>query len=342
MHQPESATPLGGLSGAAGRPQRLSARRWVARRLFGIAPGETSFARRGFRSDSEPVRERLEGVAGRFAEGYHAALEDSGTEALAARLEAVPAEVRGFAYEGAGMALALLDTLTPWRRDRLRSFLHGPADAHVYIVHIGAGWILGRLPLSPERLLRRFDPVLGWLALDGYGFNEGFFHWPRAVARQEVPAKVRGYARRAFDQGLGRSLWFVEGADPGRIQAAITAFPATRRGDLWSGAGLACAYAGGREPETVAEMLRLAAEHAPGLAQGAAFAAAARQRAGNPASHTELACRVFCGLAAAEAAEVAVRAIEDLPPDAPDGTRPAFEVWRRRIRELFTERGRSS
>ncbi|HET9226143.1 MAG TPA: DUF1702 family protein, partial [Thermoanaerobaculia bacterium] len=204
--------------------------RRLARRIFGISPEETSFARRGFRWDSEEIRARLEGVAGRFVEGYHVALEESRLDGLTARLDGIPTETAGFAYEGAGMALALLDTVTPWRRGRLGAFLKGPADPHTYIVHVGAGWILARLPLSPERLLSRFDRVLGWLALDGYGFHEGFFRWPSSVEQQKVPGKVRGYARRAFDQGLGRSLWFVEGAGPGRIHGTISAFPAGRQG----------------------------------------------------------------------------------------------------------------
>jgi hypothetical protein len=318
------------LSGPVGQPRRL------ARRLFGIAPGETSFQRRGFRWDSEELRARLEGIAGRFVEGYHAALEARHVDGLALRLQEVPVEARGFSYEGAGMALALLDTLTPWRRGRLDGFLSGPADPHCYLVHIGAGWILARLPLSPERLLARLDRVRGWLALDGYGFHEGFFGWPRSVAQRQVPAKVRGYARRAFDQGLGRSLWFVEGAGPGRIHGRISAFPAERHGDLWSGAGLACGYAGGAGGAE--EMLRLSGEYAPQLAQGVAFAAAARERAANPAPQTELACRTVWGLGAAAVAELVVQAGEDLPAD---GAVPGFEAWRRRIQQCF-ERGTTS
>lgn len=333
-----STTPLD-LRGLEGSGVFRPLRRRIARRLFGIAPGETSFERRGFRWDEETVRQRLEGVAGRFVEGYHAGLEEGSTEELAARLGEIPAEVSGFAYEGAGMALALLDTLTPWRRNnRLDAFLRGPGDPHHYLVYVGAGWILARLPLSPGRLLARLDPVLGWLALDGYGFHEGFFHPARTVVRHEVPAKVRGYARRAFDQGIGRSLWFVEGAGPQRLQATISSFPdgpAGRQGDVWSGVGLACSYAGGRDRGAVEELVKHAGEHAPQLAQGIAFAAEARSRAGNLAPQTELACQAVWGLDAARVSQIVVGVSEDLPRN---GSEPAFEVWRRRIQEQFTER----
>jgi len=313
-----------------------AARIAIRRRLFSIAPEETSFARRRFRGESSAVRERLEEVGRCFVRGYHAALEEDRPLPLAARLEAeLELELRGFAYEGAGMALALLDALIPGRRDRLARFLAGPGDAHAYIIHVGSGWILARLPLSPERHLARLeDPSMRWLALDGYGFHEGFFRWPRSVERQNVPHKLRGYARRGFDQGLGRSLWFVDGADVGLIPRTIGAFPEARQPDLWSGMGLACGYAGGRGRSDLEALRRAAGPYTSQLAQGVAFAAKARERAGNLAAHTELACQVMCGTNAVAAAAVTDEASLHLPADRPG--EPAFEVWRRRIQDRFS------
>jgi enediyne biosynthesis protein E3 len=322
-----------GLPRSQSRPRGAS----LKRAIFGISPRETSFAHRGFRGDSAAVRERLEEVGRCFVTGYHAALEEDRPEPLAARVDVeVARDFRGFAYEGAGMALALLDVLTPWRRDRLSRFLAGPGAAHVYIIHVGAGWVMARLPVSPERFLARLeDPLLRWLALDGYGFHEGYFRWPRSVERQEVPRKLRGYHLRGFDQGLGRSLWFVEGADVRRLPRTIGAFPAARQADLWSGLGLACGYAGGRTRAEIEELRTAAGPCLPQLAQGVAFAAQARERAGILTPHTELAAEVICGMSAAEAAAVTVESLRSLPADRPE--EPAFEVWRQRIQDHFAK-----
>lgn len=313
--------------------------RWpgvLRRHLFGIAARETRFEHRGFALTDPTVVTRLERVGTSFVAGYHAAMLDDDADALAARLAGVHRDMQGFAYEGAAMALTLLDRLTPWRRGRLASFVKGAGGPHVYMVHVGAGWAMARLRIGVARSLERLDPLLRWLALDGYGFHEAYFHPQRTVREHQRPAAMKGYARRAFDQGVGRSLWFVEGADPQLIAGTIERFPAVRHSDLWSGIGLAATYAGAVEAPVLEALTNLAAGYRRELAQGAAFAAKARERAGNPVPHTEIACRVLCHRSLRDAAAVTDNALIDLPVDAAE---PAYEVWRRRIREQLEVAG---
>jgi hypothetical protein len=145
-----------------------------------------------------------------------------------------------------------------------------------------------------------------------------------------MPARLVGYERRVFDQGLGRSLWFVKGADVAAVASAVNPFPFARRDDLWSGIGLACAYAGGCGRAAI-ESLRVAADkHLPAFAQGVAFAAKTRARAGNLNLHTETVCRLICKHSADETAAITDAALKDLRED---GELPAYEIWRRRIQE---------
>jgi hypothetical protein len=244
----------------------------------------------------------------------------------------VEPESRGFAFEGAAMGLALLERLTPWRRRRIAPFLAGQADAHAYMVHVGIGWVWARLPFGFRRWRKKLDPLLGWLAFDGWGFHEGFFHWPKYAAGQPPPGKLSGYERRVFDQGLGRSLWFVKGGNAGLIARAIADFSPGRQADLWSGVGLAATYAGIAGRESLETLRERSGPCRPHLAQGAAFAAKARQRAGNLTDYTRLACGILCDMTAEEAAWTTDAALENLPLDTPE---PAFEIWRRRIQNRF-------
>ncbi len=308
-----------------------SVRHRVARRLLGIPAEEATFARRGFTRTGPRAQAHLEAVGHAFLRGYHAALERDDPWELAGGLAEVDRALVGFAFEGAAMALALLDGLTPWKRDRVAAFLAGPGAPHVYMVHVGVGWAMARLPwrrLAPPG--PPLDPFLRWLAIDGYGFHEGYFHPARHVRHRAPPSsRATPYTRRAFDQGLGRALWFADGASPEHVAGTIGAFPPGRRPDLWSGVGLAAAYAGGTDATGLTALRRAAGALGAHVAQGAAFASKARQRAGNVTPHTELAVRILCGVPAAAAAAITDEALAGLRDE---GDVPAYEVWRRRIR----------
>ncbi len=302
------------------------------RGLFGIAHDNVRADRRGFRVTDEGTRERLESIGDAFLKGYHAALQ---FDPLALEVHAadIRREFHGFYYEGAGMATTLLECLFPWKKGAFKALFEVHGDGYRYTLIIGVGWARARLPaLFAKRAqsISDFDPILRWLVADGWGFHQGYFHWPEHIERQRVPRSMGGYGRRAFDQGLGRSLWFVEGGDAARITGRIGRFSPARRADLWSGIGLACAYAGGSDVDAAVAVLEGGRDFAAHLAQGCAFAAKARQRAGNPTPYTERACRIFCDLSLEEAAAVtdtALRGVDDQPG------RPAYEEWRRRIRE---------
>ena len=310
----------------------------LRRRLFGITPGATSFESRGFRGGTPDIRSRLEEVGRAFTLGYHAALAAPNPELLPEFIAQGPKAFRGFAYEGAGMGLALVDWMTPWSRTRLTRFLSGAGDAHVYMVHVGAGWVLARVPGNVDRFLSRFDPLLRWLLIDGYGFHEGYFNWAAYLGGAPAPSRLKGYARRVFDQGLGRCLWFIDGAEVRRITQTIAGFPAPRQADLWSGIGLASVYAGEISEEDLHLLRAAAGDFLPQLSQGAAFAAKARQRAGNLSPYQDLACGILCGMTASEAARVTDDVLENLPNDGPE---PAYETWRQRTQEAISRMPRS-
>jgi hypothetical protein len=302
------------------------------KRLLSISPATASFTARGFHTVSAGARETLEGHAVNFITGYNAALANRDVYALAAELEDVVACERGFAYEGAGMAYAILDLLVPGRRDRLAGLLAGPGAPHVYMVHIGAGWALARLRLRPRGRLPALDPSLRWLALDGYGFHEGFFHTRDYVTARRISRRLSGYEFRAFDQGLGRSLWFVEGGDVERAATTIGSFPHARRPDLWSGLALACTYTAVASRRELEELRRLGAEYCPQLAQGAAFAIVQRHLAGNATGHTRTAAAVLCGAGIEDVAETVAGTLAGTGPD-PDGA--VYEAARDRLGQLL-------
>lgn len=300
---------------------------------------EVSFAGRKFTVPPTAATDRLETVPQAVVCGFEWAIAATDLRDLNRRLRLVDEEQRGFAYEGATMAFTILDTI---RGQRTRQLLSGPGERHIFLAYIGIGFAMARLPrplwkkVLPE-LPSRYHPTMSWLAVDGYGFDLAYFHTERWVRRQEIPAAYpwqgsSDYFPRAVDQGIGRALWFVHGADPARVAAAVRRFAEYRRADLWSGVGLAAAFAGGCPGEGLAALRESAGSYRPDLALGAVFAIKARTYADFVPPHTALAAQELTGLTVEGAT-----ALADSTEVEPSGTGPLpqYEIWRQRIRAHF-------
>lgn len=290
--------------------------------------------RYGQNDDMDETWLQFEPVARHLVGGFQTTLDDDRFSVLVSRLDSTDREFRGVAYEGAGMGLMLLDSLGPWKK-RLQAFIAGPGAAYDWLLYIGAGLVLPRVPQRPERFLARLDPFLRWFVMDGYGFYEGFFSGKRSIDEHVIPARIAGtgYGIRAFDHGLGRAIWFSTGANAERIVSTIGTFPESRQADLWGGIGLACAYAAGVVDREALKHLRTASGiYRPHLAAGAAVAAKFRMQTGGVAAHTDLACEVLCGLSSGMVAQLADIACKNL---SADGAEPAYEIWRQRLADQF-------
>jgi len=301
--------------------------------LLRVDDREVEFQRRGFECPRESSRHHLERIGRSFLHGYHRALHGPVDAGLLGFLDEVDPVYRGFAYEGAAMACGLLDALSPLRKKRFASLLSA-APRHVYLLYVGLGWAWARLPWKKYGLptgLRRLDPLLGWLVADGLGFHQTYFHPAVTLHRQQRP-RWGGYAERAFDQGVGRAIWFASGAAVNRIRALVTAFPRERQSDLWGGVGLAMAYAGGAPADEALLVLQTAGDDAAEVAQGVAFGAQARFLAGSLTSHTEAVCQAVWGRSAPETARLTDTALAEV---ADRHSPEAYASWRHQLRRMW-------
>lgn len=311
---------------------------------------DASFAARGFDTASAPARDQLEASARQFILGYELGVEQKDFGGLVIRLDSLEREFRGFAYEGAAMALSVRDVMSPLPGPKLTErffagpdYDGGPGSKHIFMAYIGLGFALARLPrflwqrAMPRQSALPDHPSLRWLIMDGYGFHMGFFEHRKWLDPEfRVPrTSWRGpaaYTSRVIDQGLGRAMWFVYGGDVDRLYDAIGAFAPGRRADLMSGAGLAVAYAGGVGADAIKAFWDRAGEFAPEVAQGAVFALRARVVADLVTPSNEVAAGVFCGCGAEQASAMAAEDVIGLPDD---GALPAYEVFRQRVQLRF-------
>ncbi len=289
-------------------------------RLLGIPEKETLFSTRGYEPCDPATRRFLENIIREFVAGYHLALNVKNPDQLIAQLDRkFDKHHVGFAYEGTGMYFSLLDFFFPWGPSRLRAFTDTLANKHDYIITVGAGFAVGRLPWGPfmlERYMRKIDPMKAWCVPDGYGFHQGIFHHKIYIDQCKAPPKwIRPYARQLFDSGIGRSLWWVKGASPERIKQAIDRFPEPRQAELWCGIGVACSYAGGVDEQALLKLRDFSGQYLLDFLSGLPFAARMRHDGANNSPFTERACRCLLNKTSEEAANITIQVVDELHPD---------------------------
>ena len=240
------------------------------------------------------------------------------------------------------MAWTLLDHLFPWRGGRFRRFLAGPGDAHAYMAHVGVGGRWRALPWlrrNIEHACSDMDPLLRWLAVDGYGFHEGYFHWPRVVTRQLIPAGLHGYAPPSFRPGAREGIVVHRRrgcpAHPGAgcSVSGRTPFGPFRR----TGLGVRLCRRDGRR--------RIAALMDRRGNQPAGICARCGLRRQSPPACRQPGTAYRTGLPCGMATGRRRHRRGDGP--GPGGswirraTEPAYEVWRRRVQQEFTRKAKT-
>ena len=236
-------------------------------------------------------------------------------------------ELRGFAYEGAGMVAAMADLLKIGRGRHLQRLLSQEGHNYRHLIHVGAGWGLSVTRWPRPTALRQIDPLLRWLALDGRGFHRAYFAPQLTLAalhRLDDSDETQLHAA-----GVGRALWFTRGADLPKIAVDVATAPLILQPSMWSGVGLAACYAGRPGAVDGAELLALAGPASPHAGQGVVFALAARAAHGlaNDTGRRRLAAHV--GVCADEAAELAERTCADMVATRASVT--AMVIWRARL-----------
>jgi hypothetical protein len=298
---------------------------------FSLPIREASFERREFPGVNSPSRPHLESILHAFVNGYNLSLATPDTKELVRRLsDTIPSELVGFAYEGVGLYLTMMDLMFPGS-GRLEKFTHSVGAPHDYITMVGAGFAIGRVPLGLRRLesyQRKLDEVTAFCLADGYGFHEGFFKWKTfADGHKPAPPSMNRQNRILFDSGISRAMWWVYGANPVDIAAAISRFDEQRRPEMWAGIGVAVSYAsaGPGQINPTAKLLELSGPYRYDFLSGVPFSAHMRWKAGNAAPWTEQACRELLNMSVQETSDLILGALHDVT----DGWKDRSEEYRR-------------
>jgi hypothetical protein len=226
------------------------------------------------------------------------------------------------------MCVALSDLKSDNQLKRWLEFAQQSA-LHATQVHVGLGWALAQLQMDPLLFISALHPMMRYRVADGYGYYEGIFRKRKSVLSQQKPEWEDATASGAYDQGLGRSMWYLNNGNIEETKKLVERFPVERQRDLWRGLGIAITYVGGCSEEKLLEIVASADTYKNALATGGVMALVSRRVAGYVTDDAAIACRVWCNKSADEAGTL-------LQPDLLSSSYNlgnAYSSWLQRIAE---------
>ncbi len=259
-----------------------------------LIDNRSRFRPSGALSDPKLVRAKeLRKVAVTFLDGFTVASELS-VQKVQREVGSLPQAVRGVCYEGAAAGKTVRD-LTANEDLSEASELLRREEEYSFLVYLGIGEALAQMKLPPQLCNAVAKERWAGQIIEGYGFFDGYFNWHDALVNQRYPQGLEPGLKAAYDQGLGRAIYFATNCDPIQMRDMISCFSEDRRAEIWSGIGIPTAYVGGLTEREFKKFLNFAGPYRAELMQGILLGASARAKQNAIPDHTELACNMILG-----------------------------------------------
>ena len=241
------------------------------------------------------AKDKMELIQATFQDAKEKVSDISNLEQLNESLLKFPNEFISVAYEGASMGLAIktiqeTNSLAIWD-----DFYQHFGLKHSTQIYIGLGWAFSELNLDFSDVDIIITPSLQYRVMDGYGYYEGIFKRKSSIRMQQVP-QFDALSLRSYDQGLGRSLWYIAQGEVERLARTIHLFPENRQDDLWRGIGIASSYVGGIDTIILEQLTKEAGKYLPSFKCGAAMLIQSRTKANTIVDDTEVIANFLFGV----------------------------------------------
>lgn len=175
-------------------------------------------------------------------------------------------------FEGASMGIAINDLSEGASLNSWLAFYRQNKLKHGSQLCVGLGWACGEKKMNPTLLFEHFEPHEQVRILDGLGYYSCLFNRRLTLRNQQYPFGFSDENSQCFDQGLGRCLWYLSNGNCEMLNRFLLLFPASRKPDLWRGIGVALAYVGEIDQESVNDVRLEADENLHYLEAGVALA----------------------------------------------------------------------
>ena len=221
----------------------------------------------------QSISDNINAVIESFHSGKDLALENHDSDSLIKELIEVKSNFPSVVFEGAASGIANKIFSEGQDLQLWLDFANKIDKAHQAQAFVGLGWTLAENAILPNSIFEKIQPIRYGRILDGYGYYHGLLRRRIFVKGAKQPEHISELELQAFDQGIGRGIWYTSKGDLNLLEQMLSAFDEKRIPALWRGIGVASFYVGGLDERLSKTLLELSEEYKASFLTGAALAA---------------------------------------------------------------------
>lgn len=184
------------------------------------------------------------------------------------------------AFEAASFVIAQKSIQNNKNLKDWTAFLNATKGIHDSQVYVGLGWALASINVDISHYTYNIKPLMRSRVIDGYGYYNALFKRRLAIRTANIPDEISSEQEPSFNQGIGRSLWYLAEGDLTKLKRYLNLIPKNRHPDLWRGIGIAYAYVGGEDVSLENKITSITNEYHTDFLSGIALTLYSREKSG--------------------------------------------------------------
>lgn len=277
------------------------------------------------------ISDNINAVIESFHIGKNIALENDNYDSLIKMLNEVDSNFPSVVFEGAASGVANAVFREKHDFQIWLDFANKLDKAHQAQAYVGLGWALAENAILPSSIFEKIQPFRYGRVLDGYGYYHGLLRRRIFVKGAKQPENISEIELQAFDQGIGRAIWYTSKGDLSLLEKMLSAFNESRIPAIWRGIGVAALYVGELNETLSKSLLGLAKENKASFLTGAALAAMGKSLNQSISNTDKLSFKTL-GMSAKEFSNLTLQAERKFTSSS---SKKAYFEWLREIESYF-------